>query len=64
MFSQQFSGISPVMFFSTRILKTVFQAQSRLVALGMMAIGIPFNFVPGLLPKVRHKALYGISKPG
>jgi hypothetical protein len=41
-----------VMYFSTRILSSVFTAQSRYVVLFIMSIGIPFNFVPGLLPEV------------
>ncbi|ORY27082.1 putative vacuolar membrane protein [Naematelia encephala] len=48
--SQQICGISPVMYFSTRILSSVFHGNSKLVTLGIMGIGIPFNFVPGLLP--------------
>ena len=47
----------PVMYFSTRIFAPIFQANSKLVALGIMIIGIPFNFVPGLLPTVRHYLL-------
>jgi len=42
-----------VMYFSTGILAPVFGGDSKLVALAVMAVGIPFNFVPGLLPSVR-----------
>lgn len=45
------------MYFSTRIFTPVFHANSKLVALGIMAIGIPFNFVPGLLPSVRSSLI-------
>lgn len=41
-----------VMYFSTKILGPVFHDSSKLVALFVMAIGIPFNFVPGCLPQV------------
>ena len=62
-FAQQVCGISPgkvailtslmtVMYFSTKILGRVFHDSSKLVALFVMAIGIPFNFVPGCLPQV------------
>jgi hypothetical protein len=43
-----------VMYFSTKILGPVFRDSSKLVALFVMAIGIPFNFVPGCLPQVRE----------
>ncbi|KAI9637137.1 putative vacuolar membrane protein [Dioszegia hungarica] len=49
-FAQQVCGISPVMYFSSRILQPVFKAESKLVVLGIMAVGTPFNFLPGLLP--------------
>lgn len=64
-FGQQVCGISPgedrllrltltaVMYFSTKTLSPVFQGNSKLVALFVMAIGIPFNFAPGVLPEVR-----------
>ena len=63
-FGQQVCGISPgkhwygtydlksVMYFSTKILGPVFHDNSKLVALFVMAVGIPFNFVPGCLPQV------------
>jgi hypothetical protein len=41
------------MYFSTRILSTVFSTESRYVVLFIMGIGIPFNFVPTVLPEVR-----------
>ena len=41
------------MFFSSKILKSTFGGSSKLVSLGMMAVGIPFNFLPGVL-KVSH----------
>jgi len=44
--------LMPVMYFSTKILGPVFRDSSKLVALFVMAIGIPFNFVPGCLPQV------------
>jgi hypothetical protein len=40
------------MYFSTKILSPVFQGDSKLVALFVMAVGIPFNFAPGFLPEV------------
>lgn len=43
------------MYFSSKILSPVFQGDSKLVALFVMAIGIPFNFVPGFLPEVRGR---------
>ncbi|KAK1923400.1 putative vacuolar membrane protein [Papiliotrema laurentii] len=64
-FAQQICGISPVMYFSTQILAPVFQGSSKLVALAVMAIGIPFNFVPGLLPQsVGSKRLLLLSATG
>lgn len=51
-----------VMYFSTRILSSVFQLDSsKLVALSIMAIGIPFNFVPGLVPEVGSAAITAIG---
>lgn len=40
------------MYFSTKILSPVFKGDSKLVALFVMAVGIPFNFAPGFLPEV------------
>lgn len=40
------------MYFSTKILAPVFQGDSKLIALTVMAVGIPFNFVPSVLPAV------------
>ena len=52
------------MFFSSKILKSTFGGSSKLVTLSMMAVGIPFNFLPGIL-KVRlphpDSTLYGFS---
>jgi hypothetical protein len=47
------------MFFSSRILQPVFGGDAKLVVLGIMGIGTPFNFIPGLLPSVScpHLAL-------
>lgn len=53
-----------VMYFSTSTLAPVFQDNSKLVALAVMAIGIPFNFVPGLLPQVRRPSLSSPSSTG
>lgn len=47
------------MYFSSKILSPVFQGDSKLVALFVMAIGIPFNFVPGFLPEVSWSKLSG-----
>ena len=75
-FGQQICGISPgtylgislyirltgsVMYFSSKILSPVFQGDSKLVALFVMAIGIPFNFAPGVLPEVSSFMSYKYS---
>lgn len=40
------------MYFSTKILAPVFQGDSKFIALTVMAVGLPFNFVPSILPAV------------
>lgn len=45
------------MYFSTKILGPVFLDNSKLVALFVMAVGIPFNFVPGCLPQVSDELM-------
>ena len=47
--AQQGVGISPVMYFSTRILKPVFSANSRAVALGIVAWKIPLTILPAFI---------------
>ncbi|WVQ82698.1 hypothetical protein IAT38_004830 [Cryptococcus sp. DSM 104549] len=47
--SQQLCGVSPVMYFSTRILTPVFQSNSRLVALIIVIIKIPVTILPAFL---------------
>jgi len=50
--SQQTCGISPVMYFSTRILKPVFNGNSRLIALFIVMAKIPLTIVPAFLIEV------------
>jgi hypothetical protein len=67
-FAQQICGISPGMLcfcwrsaprlttshvLFDQVLAPVFQGNSKLIALTVMAVGSPFDFVPGLLPSVR-----------
>ncbi|OCF33909.1 hypothetical protein I316_04251 [Kwoniella heveanensis BCC8398] len=47
--SQQFCGVSPVMYFSTRILTPVFQSNSRLIALFIIIIKLPITATPAFL---------------
>ncbi|KAK8866056.1 hypothetical protein IAR55_001207 [Kwoniella newhampshirensis] len=47
--SQQFCGVSPVMYFSTRILTPVFKNNSRLVALFIVILKIPITILPAFL---------------
>ncbi|WWC58633.1 uncharacterized protein I303_101177 [Kwoniella dejecticola CBS 10117] len=47
--SQQFCGVSPVMYFSTRILTPVFQSNSRLIALFIIITKIPITCLPAFL---------------
>ncbi|WWC66404.1 uncharacterized protein I206_100306 [Kwoniella pini CBS 10737] len=47
--SQQFCGVSPVMYFSTRILTPVFKSNSRLIALFVIIIKLPITCVPAFL---------------
>ncbi|ORX36061.1 putative vacuolar membrane protein [Kockovaella imperatae] len=47
--AQQACGISPVMYFSTRILKPVFSANSRMVALAVVAWKIPLTILPAFV---------------
>ncbi|WVQ97572.1 hypothetical protein IAU59_004686 [Kwoniella sp. CBS 9459] len=47
--SQQFCGVSPVMYFSTRILTPVFQSNSRLIALFIIMIKLPTTVAPAFL---------------
>ncbi|WVQ62040.1 uncharacterized protein L199_000174 [Kwoniella botswanensis] len=47
--SQQFCGVSPVMYFSTRILTPVFQSNSRLIALFIILTKVPITILPAFL---------------
>ncbi|KIR55568.1 vacuolar membrane protein [Cryptococcus gattii Ru294] len=47
--SQQLCGISPVMYFSTRILTPVFQGNSRLMALIVILNKLPITILPAFL---------------
>ncbi|WWD17742.1 hypothetical protein CI109_102183 [Kwoniella shandongensis] len=47
--SQQFCGVSPVMYFSTRILTPVFGDNSRMVALFIILLKIPLTILPAFL---------------
>ncbi|WVW82458.1 hypothetical protein I302_104468 [Kwoniella bestiolae CBS 10118] len=47
--SQQFCGVSPVMYFSTGILTPVFQSNSRLIALFIIITKVPITMLPAFL---------------
>jgi len=47
--AQQMCGISPVMYFSTRILKPVFGGNSRLLALLVIVFKIPLTVAPAFI---------------
>ncbi|WWC86392.1 uncharacterized protein L201_001268 [Kwoniella dendrophila CBS 6074] len=47
--AQQFCGVSPVMYFSTRILTPVFQSNSRLIALFIIITKLPITILPAFL---------------
>ncbi|RSH92765.1 hypothetical protein EHS25_008211 [Saitozyma podzolica] len=47
--AQQLCGISPVMYFSTRILTPVFQGNSRYIALAIVMMKLPVTTLPAFL---------------
>ncbi|ORY24486.1 putative vacuolar membrane protein [Naematelia encephala] len=47
--AQQSCGVSPVMYFSTRILKPVFGGNSKLIAILIVIFKVPLTAVPALL---------------
>ncbi|ORY33758.1 putative vacuolar membrane protein [Naematelia encephala] len=47
--AQQLCGVSPVMYFSTRILKPVFGGNSKLIAILIIVFKIPLTIVPAFL---------------
>lgn len=59
--AQQTCGISPVMYFSTRILKPVFNGESRLVALFIVMAKIPLTIVPAFLIEVSYHRRYQLT---
>lgn len=52
MISQQLCGISPVMYYSTKIMGTVFPADAKVIALLIATFKIPVTFAPAYLLKV------------
>jgi hypothetical protein len=50
--AQQLCGVSPVMYFSTRILTPVFQGNSRYIALGIVMMKLPVTTLPAFLIEV------------
>ena len=49
---QQLCGISPVMYFSTAILKPIFQDKSKYIALCIVLLKIPITTTPAFLIEV------------
>ncbi|KAK1926694.1 putative vacuolar membrane protein [Papiliotrema laurentii] len=47
--AQQLCGISPVMYFSTRILKPVFNGNSRMIALSIVIFKLPLTALPAIV---------------
>ena len=49
------------MYFSTRILTPVFQANSKFIALAVVIVKIPFTILTALVAKVCRLSFFGVS---
>jgi MFS family permease len=61
--AQQLCGISPVMYFSTSILKPIFQDKSKYIALCIVLLKIPITTTPAFLIEVCPSPFYICTSP-